>query len=89
MWPRLRNARCGPARTLDGEGGYTVYGKLRRASDSLREGLVPIGLAHGMTLRRDIAEGDGIGWDDVEYEATRQAIQVRREMEDMFRRRAG
>ena len=61
--------------TLDGEGGYTVYGKLRRASDSLREGLVPIGLAHGMTLRRDIAEGDGIGWDDVEYEATRQAIQ--------------
>ncbi|TLU70990.1 NAD(P)H-dependent oxidoreductase [Lichenicoccus roseus] len=75
--------------TLDGEGGYTVYGKLRRASDSLREGLVPIGLAHGMTLRRDIAEGDGIGWDDVEYDATRQAIQVRREMEDMFRRRAG
>src|SRR5512146_23878 len=35
---------------LDGEGGYTVYGKLVPAERSLREGALPIGLAHGAKL---------------------------------------
>ena len=74
---------------LDGEGGFTVYGKLRRAADSLRENLLPIGLAHGVTLRRDIAEGAAISWEDVEYDPSRQAVQVRREMEELFHRRLG
>src|SRR6185312_1349044 len=32
--------------TLDGEGGYTVWGKLVPAERSLAEGALPIGLAH-------------------------------------------
>jgi predicted homoserine dehydrogenase-like protein len=32
---------------LDGEGGYTVYGRLMPAADSLGQEAVPIGLAHG------------------------------------------
>jgi predicted homoserine dehydrogenase-like protein len=49
---------------LDGEGGYTVWGKalpLSRAGKSL-----PIGLAHGVRLKRDIAEGAVPTLDDVD-----------------------
>jgi predicted homoserine dehydrogenase-like protein len=49
---------------LDGEGGYTVWGKalpLHRAGKAL-----PIGLAHGVRLKRDIAAGAVLTLDDVE-----------------------
>ena len=42
---------------LDGEGGYTVYGKLMPAARSLAEGALPIGLAHRVKLKNDIAHG--------------------------------
>src|SRR6202008_2899461 len=37
--------------TLDGEGGFTVYGRLMPAADSLTHGALPIGLAHNVTLQ--------------------------------------
>ena len=47
-----------PAGTvLDGEGGETVYGRLMPAERARAEGAVPIGLAHGVTLLRDLPEG--------------------------------
>jgi predicted homoserine dehydrogenase-like protein len=69
---------------LDGEGGFTVYGKLMRTSDSLKLGALPIGLAHNMTLNKDIPSGKPICWNDVDYDASMQAIQFRREMETAF-----
>src|SRR6266581_670215 len=36
-----------PGEILDGEGGYTVVGRLMPAADSLRAGALPLGLAHG------------------------------------------
>jgi predicted homoserine dehydrogenase-like protein len=42
---------------LDGEGGATVWGKCVPATRSLALGAVPIGLAHGVALARDVAEG--------------------------------
>lgn len=42
---------------LDGEGGATVWGKCIPAGRSLRDSAVPIGLAHGVALARDIAAG--------------------------------
>lgn len=69
---------------LDGEGGYTVYGKLMPATDSLAIGALPIGVAHGMELVRDIAAGTVVRWQDVRYDAKRQDVCVRREMEAMF-----
>ncbi|MBK1686656.1 NAD(P)H-dependent oxidoreductase [Rubrivivax gelatinosus] len=71
---------------LDGEGGFTVYGKLMPTATSLRRRALPIGLAHNMVLKRDIAAGEVVSWDDVEYDASKQAVQVRRAQEDMFRR---
>ena len=43
--------------TLDGEGGYTVYGKLMPAADSLALGGLPLGLAHRVKLVRPVASG--------------------------------
>src|SRR5687767_11438999 len=69
---------------LDGEGGYTVWGKLMAARDSAAKKALPIGLAHKVKLKRDIAAGETLSWDDVEYDASSQAVKVRREMEQVF-----
>jgi predicted homoserine dehydrogenase-like protein len=48
---------------LDGEGGYTVWGKAQPVS---RAGAaLPIGLAHGVAMRRDVARGTVLSFDDV------------------------
>ena len=44
--------------TLDGEGGFTVWGKLLPAARSLALSALPIGLAHGVAVNRHIARGD-------------------------------
>lgn len=71
---------------LDGEGGYTVYGRLMPAADSLVHEAVPIGLAHVITLRRPIEAGQVVKWSDVVTDASNEAIRVRREMEAIFRK---
>jgi predicted homoserine dehydrogenase-like protein len=70
--------------TLDGEGGFTVYGKLLPARTSLERSALPIGLAHEVTLRRAIGAGEIVGWDDVECDPTVEAVRARREMEVRF-----
>jgi predicted homoserine dehydrogenase-like protein len=69
---------------LDGEGGFTVYGKLMPASDSLRVGALPIGLAHRVKLRRDVAANTPVTWNDVEIDQANDAVKFRREMERVF-----
>lgn len=69
---------------LDGEGGYTVWGKLFPAAKSLAMGGLPIGLAHNMTLSKDIPAGAPLCWSDVNADESLQAIQIRREMERAF-----
>ncbi|WAC25524.1 NAD(P)H-dependent oxidoreductase [Ancylobacter sp. SL191] len=68
---------------LDGEGGYTVWGKLLPAASSLARGALPIGLAHNVTLGRDMVEGEVIGWADVTIADT-PIVRLRREMERAF-----
>ena len=74
---------------LDGEGGFTVYGKLMPTADSLRVGALPIGLAHNMVLKNDIPAGQAVRWSDVDYDASKEAVRVRREMEAIFAREMG
>ena len=69
---------------LDGEGGYTVYGTLMPAAASLAADGLPIGLAHGVKLKRDIARDEKIRWSDVDIDLTSQAATIRREMEAAF-----
>jgi predicted homoserine dehydrogenase-like protein len=73
--------------TLDGEGGFCVWGKQVPAERSLDLGLLPLGLAHGVRLKRGIAEGECLKWSDVDCDDGDVAVQARREMEAAFGRR--
>jgi predicted homoserine dehydrogenase-like protein len=70
--------------TLDGEGGYMVYGKLMPAADSLVRGALPIGLAHHVKLTHRVAKGRIVTWNDIAAPDS-EAVRVRREMETLFR----
>jgi predicted homoserine dehydrogenase-like protein len=67
--------------TLDGEGGYCVYAKLIPAARSLALNALPIGLAHHVKLKRDIAAGEFLSAADVELDDRLQAVRIRRDME--------
>jgi predicted homoserine dehydrogenase-like protein len=68
---------------LDGEGGYTVWGKLVPAERSIAEGALPIGLAHKVPLKRDVAVGAMVRWTDVAMPDS-EAARARRDMERCF-----
>ena len=69
---------------LDGEGGYTVWGKLMPAVESLKVGALPIGLAHRVKLQNDVTHGAVVRWSDVEYDANNDTIKTRKAMEAAF-----
>jgi predicted homoserine dehydrogenase-like protein len=71
---------------LDGEGGFCVWGRQAPAARSLEQGLLPLGLAQNVRLRRDVASGHPLKWCDVECDANQPAVRVRREMEAAFGR---
>jgi predicted homoserine dehydrogenase-like protein len=77
-----RDLRAGEM--LDGEGGYTVWGRLMPAEASLAAGALPIGLAHRIRLRSDVAHGAVVRWNDVEIDAGADAVRARRAMEQKF-----
>ncbi|MEB2318687.1 MAG: Gfo/Idh/MocA family oxidoreductase [Pseudomonadota bacterium] len=73
-----------PGDLLDGEGGYTVWGKLLPAATSRRIRGLPLGLAHALKLVRPVAKGQALSWDDVAIDAGSKAYRLRREMESVF-----
>ena len=72
---------------LDGEGGFCVWGRQTPADVSLERELLPLGLAHDVKLKGDIAEGQALRWSDVAYDPNDPAVKIRREMEAAFGRR--
>jgi predicted homoserine dehydrogenase-like protein len=73
-----------PGQVLDGEGGYTVYGRLMPARDSVEGGYLPLGLAHDVKLKNPVRATQAVKWSDVDYEDAGQALQFRREMEQGY-----
>ncbi len=73
-----------PGDVLDGEGGYTVWGKLLPAATSARIGGLPLGLAHEVKVTRPVAKGQSLVWSDVAMDTTTPAYRLRREMEALF-----
>ncbi len=69
---------------LDGEGGFTVYGRVMPAAQSLRVGGLPLGLAHKLRLRQSVPAGQPVKWSDVDVDASQPAVRFRREMERAF-----
>ena len=69
---------------LDGEGGFTVYGKLMPANKSLKIDGLPIGLAQRVRLKNNVNIDQQISWNDVEIDFADQAVSVRKEMEKLY-----
>jgi len=70
-----------PGDVLDGEGGYTVWGKLLPASRSREMGGLPLGLAHDVKVVRAVSKGQSLCWEDVAIDTSTDAYKVRRDME--------
>jgi predicted homoserine dehydrogenase-like protein len=66
---------------LDGEGGFTVWGKLMPAERSLAEGALPLGLAQGVKLLRPVKTGETLRRSDVAVDESLDVVSLRREME--------
>ena len=69
---------------LDGEGGYTVWGKLLPAATSTAMGGLPLGLAHNVKLVRPVKKGQSLSWADVAMDTGTSAYRTRKAMEAMF-----
>ena len=65
---------------LDGEGGWTVYAKAQPATISKRDRLLPIGLAHDVTLTRDVAQGEILRLGDVALDPGQRGVVLRQQM---------
>jgi predicted homoserine dehydrogenase-like protein len=72
-----------PGEVLDGLGATTVYGGIERA-DVAREGkMLPLGLSERARVRRDIAQGQTLTYDDVELDERSFIVHARR-LQDML-----
>jgi Predicted homoserine dehydrogenase len=70
---------------LDGEGGYTVWGKLVSAETSVRNRLLPVALAHHVELTNDVPKGQSVSWNDVRIDdSLSTALELRRETEALI-----
>lgn len=70
--------------TLDGLGYYMTYGLCENSDTVIRENLLPIGLAEGCILKRDIQKDQVLTMDDVEFPVGRLCDQLRREQDNLF-----
>ena len=66
--------------TLDGEGGYTVWGKIMPAQASIAAQALPIGLASDVKLTAPIKQGQVVTQKDIVANTDTQAWQVRNAM---------
>ena len=73
-----------PGELLDGEGGYTVWGKLLPAAASVALGGLPLGLAHGVKVVRPVKMGQSLSWADVAMDTSTHAWRTRKAMEALF-----
>jgi predicted homoserine dehydrogenase-like protein len=74
-----------PGEILDGEGGYTVWGKLLPAQKSVAMGGLPLGLAHDIKVIRPVKKGQSLSWDDVAVDTSTHAYKIRQELENKFK----
>jgi predicted homoserine dehydrogenase-like protein len=68
---------------LDGEGGWTVYGRVMPAMSSVGMAALPIGFAHGGTVMRAVAAGQVLTAADVSPVPEGPALAMRRATEAM------
>lgn len=70
--------------TLDGIGHYMTYGLCENVDVARAENLLPIGLAEGCVLKRDVPKDQALTYDDVEIPAGMLSHQLRAEQDAHF-----
>ena len=69
---------------LDGIGGFAVYGALENSNIARKENLLPMGLADGCILKRDIKMDTALTFDDVELPEKRISDKLWKEQIKIF-----
>ena len=69
---------------LDGLGGYCTYGQAERADVTAGEKLLPMGVAMGCVMKRDVPKDQVLTYDDVELPPGRLIDQLRAEQAAHF-----
>ena len=70
--------------TLDGIGYYMTYGECENSNIVQQQNLLPIGLAEGCRLKRDIPKDQALTYDDVELPEGRLCDKLRSEQNAYF-----
>jgi len=70
--------------TLDGIGGFDCYGMIENAAVSRGERLLPMGLAGGCVLARDVPKDRAVSYDDVELPPDRLVDRLRAEQDELI-----
>jgi predicted homoserine dehydrogenase-like protein len=66
---------------LDGAGGYTVHGMIDLAEVARRERYLPLGLADGVRVTRDLELGDPLTYDSVDLDESALVVRLKREQD--------
>jgi len=74
-----------PGDILDGEGGYTVFGRLVRAGESMQGKYLPIGLSGRVKVVRPVAKGSILTYDDVQVDDKLFSYKLRQTVEQEFK----
>ena len=72
-----------PGEKLDTFGGYTFYGIIDRAAEAQRLNALPVGLAPGAKVKKQVLKGDIITWDVVELDETSTLVKLRRMQDEI------
>ena len=75
--PAIAKCDMDKGRTLDGEGGFTIYGGVRPAALSVANRYLPLGLANHAELIRPVKQDHPITLDDVKLDTSTIAYQMR------------
>jgi len=87
--PRVEVCACAKRDLKEGEvldeyGHYMTYGEAVNSAEMRRERYLPEGLVEGCKLKRDIAQDEVIGYDDIELPEGRLADKLRIEQYEHF-----
>ncbi len=70
--------------TIDGIGGYTVYGLIEEYALARKEDLLPVGVSEGAVLKQDVAKGQPITYGMVTLDTSSTLLKLRRILEDTY-----
>jgi len=70
---------------IDGIGHYMTYGVCENVETTESENLLPLGVAEGCTLKRDIEKDQALTYDDVEVPEGRLVDKLRKEQREYFK----